>query len=724
MKHGLRTYPDGFIPEEKAEFLNTRSYRNLGDGVFFHNSRNLALIGGVYADNRIQVDFDRADNVSLHGGQIVGVSPEYRSLQESQNVRGLCPNSQRSLIGVELHSFVRHTVYLGATIVGTRFSGFENTGCGHEVVFDFDDDIFSGSFDYFTSVSGISVEEGNVPVSMCTASRTSGVNNIYVMDLDSSLRPQSSQYGGVSAIVSLHPSMTTFIEQSKCVSRPEQCYAYCENTCLRTVTYAVNLAETADLKLRVCRGQDECISVDGAFYEKTQRNELETIIENTGFDDRRFFSVTLPQGSYRATFLNSDNRESWPDFVEETYEDRLCSQAIEPGSIALVVPPVDPSYCENLIRNGDAEDSSEHHTHWLHRSGGVVLVPGAGIGGSNAFGDRVQRNANTDAIVQFLDSRCISLRAGRKYEIKGWVKLLNTETDEVHLCNESLEACPIVGIKANDWVKEPVATMVIPYHHNPFQLVHGVVEINERMATANSVMFYVERNRRDLAMIIDNFSMELLPEANPRQCGDELVYNGDFQTGDSRFWNEYNDDSMEIVLRSEGGDENFALRSYNGSPQQYLKTGCLEVGERYIVRGKVRLTGADGVAFACNPESTSRESRCPRLKLHARLDGEQQPSVIGLVLGVPTLSWYDVFGIFTADEFLVGADSLRLTFVSGSICESCLVMLLTFIQCQDNIKPRTNLDIDDVSISRLPQNCGELIVNGDMELGYAEFWNE
>lgn len=55
----MRTYPNGYIPDEQAVFLNSRFYRNRNDGIFFHNSRNLAVVGGVFADNREQLDFDR-----------------------------------------------------------------------------------------------------------------------------------------------------------------------------------------------------------------------------------------------------------------------------------------------------------------------------------------------------------------------------------------------------------------------------------------------------------------------------------------------------------------------------------------------------------------------------------------------------------------------------------------------------------------------------------------
>ena len=521
--------------------------------MFFHNSRNLALVGGLFADNQIQVDFDRADKVSLHGGKVIGISPEFRALRESQpNIRNVCAANRR-LIGVHLHTFVRHTIYDGATLGGTAFSGFGDTGCPAESVFDFDDDIFNGSFDYFTTLSGILIQDAaDVAMSMCFAAERSGVNNIYIIDLDSSLKPATSRFFGTSSIMSNHPTMTTFVEPSKCTPRPEHCYVYCEDTCFRTVTYGVNLAGTQDHRLRVCQTSDptNCINVPGKFYEKNERDRLRSIIENSEFDDRRFFAASVPKGTYTAVFVDGDGVETWPDFVEVTYEDRLCTNSLVTGAIELITPDVPPSQCDSLIRNGGAEDSASDPAFWLHRSGGIRVAPGAGINGTNAFGDYIQVNDYTDGIVQYLDSRCMKLRSGSYYEIKAWVKLVDLGSNETYHCNPLEEKCPFVGILADGRNKEYLARMVVSHEQREFQLVHGIVRVDADLVRADKVMFYIERGRGDLAMLVDDVSMVLIPEPNNNdQCDGNLVQNGDFETGDSRYWEEADDYGfIEIVL--------------------------------------------------------------------------------------------------------------------------------------------------------------------------------
>jgi len=137
---GIRTYPSGYIPEEQAVFLNSRSYRNKGDGLFFHNSRNLAVVGGVFADNRQQIDFDRAEEIVFRNAAVIGVTPEYRSLLQGQTAPSICA-SYNSVVGIGLHTFSRSTDDNGATIENVTISGLVDTGCGQAVAVNFDDEV-------------------------------------------------------------------------------------------------------------------------------------------------------------------------------------------------------------------------------------------------------------------------------------------------------------------------------------------------------------------------------------------------------------------------------------------------------------------------------------------------------------------------------------------------------------------------------------------------------
>jgi hypothetical protein len=71
---GIRTYPNGYTPDNVAVFDDSRSYRNSNSGMFIHNSRNITLKGFHFADNEQGVDVDRVDLFEMHDSVVIGRS--------------------------------------------------------------------------------------------------------------------------------------------------------------------------------------------------------------------------------------------------------------------------------------------------------------------------------------------------------------------------------------------------------------------------------------------------------------------------------------------------------------------------------------------------------------------------------------------------------------------------------------------------------------------------
>jgi hypothetical protein len=67
-----------------------------------------------------------------------------------------------------------------------------------------------------------------------------------------------------------------------------------------------------------------------------------------------------------------------------------------------------------------------------------------------------------------------------------------------------------------------------------------------------------------------------------------------------------------------------------------------------------------------------------------------------------TAGWSTVWGIFDATSFTENADMVKVHF--------------------EGIAGGNSLIIDDISISPLPRDCSELIVDSDVEMGMAQFW--
>ena len=137
IEHGIKTYPGvGLEPDgDPAVFLNSKSYRNRGDGVFIHNSRNIRIEGGIFADNRIAIDIDRSPTCAISDATIIGYSPEYKALAGPAAFHKLCP-SQWPMRGIELHTFWQGgDLDTGTTVSDTSFAHFEDSGC--EYIFSF-----------------------------------------------------------------------------------------------------------------------------------------------------------------------------------------------------------------------------------------------------------------------------------------------------------------------------------------------------------------------------------------------------------------------------------------------------------------------------------------------------------------------------------------------------------------------------------------------------------
>jgi len=703
--HGIRTYPIGFVPNEQAVFYNSRSYRNYQSGMFIHNSREIAVLGGVFADNRESLDIDRAEKTHVKDVKIVGYSPEYRKIVEAEqfgDVNGKrCPPHVK-LVGIDMHTYLR-TDYTapykdyGAQISNVDLSGFVNTGCGRgSYPLNFDEEIETKQFDYTLSLENINLEDGANTFEFCEVEKA-GVADIFVIDRDSSLRPSNSAFTGTSALISRTPAMKTFIDSSKCTDINDLCYTYCEDTCLRQVQYVVDSADTEDYKLQVCDKSDpsKCVRVGGYYHYQYRNGALDTM-ENTKSLKSRYFAVSLPRGSYEAVFLDKNNNPTWPAYVETKYQQVQCSNSLDDDAVELMAPALYSTECNDLIRNGNAE-TSIHHNYWLQRSDGIQVQVGEGIGGSNAFADITQTSSNLETFAQFLDSRCLDVEVGSKYQVKAWVKL-EDENGAIRDCDIDTEKCPEIKMTIryplnDDDVKIVIYTIgnAVRYFDlvDGYFLLQGVVEITEEIANAAAVQFNIKRNRRDYQMFADNISMEKIDS----NC-DELVLNGQFNEGDSRFWDRLSGSSLDIIGPGASGSDDYALKGYKGGPQTLIRPECLEDGARYLALSKFRLSIDNDSYLPCNPTATG-STKCPRMLFRTKNNG-----VFGLhwahAIGSPSAGeWNQLYGVFTTDGSDINADEVRISF--------------------DNFDGK-DLIIDDVSVQKIPVDCNKFLSNGLQEL--------
>jgi hypothetical protein len=706
-KHGIRTYPHGYLPSKEAVFMDNRSYRNMDEGIFLHNSKNIAIKGGILADNRMQVDLDRADKIRLEGTSIVGLSESFRATVDSQ--AGLQSHSDM-LVGIQLHGYNLFEEG-GAQIRSVSFSGFDDTGSNYVALIDIDDEVNSGSFDYLSSVSDVTIEGDVAPFQFdFTKALASGVEDAYIVDLDSSMKPKGSTATGVSSVVSNSDLMKTFLSQETCQAFPTRGYMYCADTCIRTITYAVNPAMTEGYQLRITNDMGLFVDLQGNTYEDPDP------LKNDWLKKKRQFVASLPLGSYDAFFHIGDGQRVWPSHAEVSLKDALCDNSLDVGAVQLDIPDASNLECEELVRNGDIEESSSHPNYWLQDKSGIQILETGGISGTHAIADVIQ-NTRAGALGQFLDTRC--LKRGRQYEIQAWIQLAR---DGTSVSCDSVSNCPVAklevrspdnaaGSSFSGFKLNVASSFIRPYKENGWNMLHGTFTVDARVQAGASVSFFVERQLTGVRMSLDNVSVRLLPN----ECS-ELVFNGDFMEGTSRFW-ETSTAKDSSVLNVKNIQENWALEmtgrsSQTDSPRQHIRVGCMSAGSRFLATARLRLSNSDGSTASCDSSYIRGNKACPRMRLRSFVDvglstqnaqTHDGGSIAVTDHEMTADGWYTMTGVFSATDFDEQADRLDLYW--------------------DQVSKKAAFIVDNVSIVPLPQNCKELILNGDMEYDETpRFW--
>jgi hypothetical protein len=687
------------------------------DGVFFHNSRNLAFEGGIVANNEIQIDLDRAENIRVSGTTLIGVSDEFKAIIASQGASG----HTDYVYGLELHGFTTNMDRSGATVRDVSFSGFSDTGSSRSALITIDNSVEHGHFDFWTTLQGLQQLDGDITPRQFefTRAKTAGTSGIYITDLDSSMRPSGSTASGVSTVISDTPEITHFLDTGNCVHFPEQSYMYCPNTCLRTILYSVDPAETHDFVLRVTEVENANNRFDYPpkyYYETIGDGGPLDDIANSWIRKGRYFAVTLPAGKEYVARFRDGSGQAWPTHAEVTVEDAQCPGAISRDAVGLVPPPASQAECQELIRNGDLEMSNSAFPYWLHHQGGIELARGKGRGGSNAITD-VDQSMSNRLIGQYLDTRC--LVPGKQYVLQAWIKL---ERNGTPISCDLESGCPIARLKVRVPVDEEGSRFdeinmnladyfVRPYQSNGWNLLQGVFTVESIIAGGSSVLFFIEPRITRVNVYIDDVSVSLLPE----DCS-ELVLNGDFSDGSSRFWEKnVNSGSVDMSIVG-GGDPALVMTgrsSLSHSPLQYTRIGCMSLNERFLVTARFRLLNKlDGSLFVCNPTRPTGNSGCPRLKMRSFINlnlpsqdvwAHDGGSIAVTDQGITPDGWYTVSGTFNANEYDANGDQHQLFF--------------------DQVSSGKDFVIDDVSITPMPLSCNQLVLNGDAEYGpTASFW--
>jgi len=226
MIFGLRVSPFGYNPLVTAILANSTIYKNRGQGIFIHNTGNVVIDGGYFADNNIAIDVMADNNVTIQNITIVGFSPEYKRLSSRQpkTTPTFC-NVGFGFTGIRLH-IREFTPSLGlATLSNIVFSDFDRT-CNPAVyaiainpdksrgdAFNTQVSMRQLSYVGFTDVSN--------KINFCAAD-SQDILDVTLRDADGSLNPDDSFPG---FIVSDEWSLTG----GNCILLVDSCAHFCES---------------------------------------------------------------------------------------------------------------------------------------------------------------------------------------------------------------------------------------------------------------------------------------------------------------------------------------------------------------------------------------------------------------------------------------------------------------------------------------------------------------
>jgi hypothetical protein len=163
-----------------------------------------------------------------------------------------------------------------------------------------------GHWNYVSSFDKVQFESDNI---MNTQKAIEGgVPDIVIIDIDGSSDP-AKEATGASSFVTDKPQLTAFA--SRCTSYPRG-MAYCEGSCLRTVTLYFDQTDTKDYSVKFTR-QDGKVAFGVGFYRYDNDAHLSQYENN-----ERSISIPLPSGKYKVEFFDGEELV-WPKLVFEKW---------------------------------------------------------------------------------------------------------------------------------------------------------------------------------------------------------------------------------------------------------------------------------------------------------------------------------------------------------------------------------------------------------------------
>ena len=660
-------------------------------GAFTHNSWNIEFRGGVFADNRRQIEIHRADNVIVDGATVIGQTESYQKAIERSGSYALCPTNYGTIQGITIHSFLfSDSSPRGPTLRNVNFSNFTDAGgCQDTAAIFVHDDEVEPSFDSWTKFSGLTYDTNTVDTkfTMCKAV-AKGSENVIMEVADASL------YGSPGFLISDNqPELVAFDTAASCQLVPEACLQFCANACLQAIQLLLPATPDTDgMQIEIESG-----GMTQLFSERGLKRS-----DDEHYQAHRTYMLSLPAGTYNMRFIKN-GAEMWPVYIKETRPDAPdCMQ----GSSGVTLnrsafnPTTDvcSTLVEGSLRNGDLETGTLGY--WKHIWSDVDLLSG-GYGGSS-FGIRSARE-NSFRVGQDLDTNC--LNEGDVFEVSARVRMVDGSGNVVdcdpnlNSGNRCMYATAFYDTPEGRSYFRAGATISSLSDDNGWKLLHGTFTVSEKLASAHRVFLYIEYARG-----FGETDELVVKKVLPGGATDPVVRNGDFETGDHRYWPRGWSEGLTMVTPGADGS-NTAVKSNPGKwIRQYLSSDALVAGKWFRFEAKFKMEGATNT---CNPSVWDQGVGCPRVVFYSSFtDGTESEWKGYLYTAAPYIpgQFNLMYGHITITEKMATTPRLRLSIEAGPDNDSII--------------------LDNVSFVEEPTDCSSLIRNGNAAFGDTRGWEK
>jgi len=295
----------------------------------------------------------------------------------------------------------------------------------------------------------------------------------------------------------------------------------------------------------------------------------------------------------------------------------------------LVIPTIHG--CQMPIYNGDFEVGDTRF--WRTIGSTEIDIYDTGYSGESSL-RTTKRKEWWGSMIQDLNKDC--LFKGDKFSVSAMVMFLDAD-ENIYDCNPSLQwgvdanmdkVCPTIALRltTGSQIEDiDIGAMPGPITEGLWNNIFGQFEVDDSIMEADLVSIYFRKLKAGINIAVDDFVVTKLSDS---EGGNEIVQNGDFSSGDARYFHIHGGGSISVVEDSIDPTEKYLIvekRTRSDYGVRYaIDTTPLSSSIMYRISVDLRLTTEEWYGFSCDPGTMEAESKCPILYLRSQFIGKKQ----------------------------------------------------------------------------------------------------